>query len=230
MREKYTIIRLQRAGEKFELLVHPRAALEYKMGKKLDISKILAIDEVFVDVEKGMRASTEKLLKAFGTSDVMRVASIIAEKGKLQLTAEQRKELIEKKRRQIIATISRNYVDPRTKLPPPPLRLEQAMAHAHVSVDPFKGAEEQVADVVKALLPLLPLKMERTRIAVKVPAKYVPKTYGVVKGFGEIKREEWKSDGSWIALVELPAGLQGAFLERVGKATKNSAQVKILGT
>ena len=53
------------------------------------------------------------------------------------------------KRKQIVTFIAKTYVDPRTHLPHPPLRIEQAMTDARVSVDPFKNPDEQVKDIVE---------------------------------------------------------------------------------
>jgi ribosome maturation protein SDO1 len=228
MSTKYTVVRLTQGGEKFEILVDPDLALAYKEGRKADISKILAIDAVFTDTKKGEHASAEQMQSLFGTSAPMKVAETILEKGKLQLTTEQRQRMTEQKKKQIIYLISRNYIDPRTKLPHPPLRIEQAMEQVHLPIDPFKDAEEQVQAIVNALRSILPLSMEQISLAIKIPAQHATKAYGIVKNLAAIKREEWQSDGSWIAVVELPAGLRGEFLDKLGKTTGGNLEVKII--
>lgn len=228
MSTKYTVVRLIQGGEKFEILADPDLALTYQEEKKGDVSKILVVDAVFTDARKGTRASAEKMESSFGTSDTMKVATIILERGRLQLTAEQRQRMIEQKKRRIIYLIARNYVDPRTKLPHPPMRIEQAMEQVHLPIDPYQDAEEQIQTFVNALRPLLPLSVEHVSLAIKIPAEHVAKAYGTVKNLAEIKREEWQSDGSWIAVVELPAGLRGEFLDRLGKITGGAAQAKII--
>jgi ribosome maturation protein SDO1 len=150
------------------------------------------------------------------------------EKGTLQLTAQQRKEMTEQKLRQIISIISRTYVDPSTKLPHPPLRIENALAEAKFSVDPFSDAEDQLKDIVDALRPILPMSMESVEIAIKVPPEYSSKSYGIVKKLAEIKRDEWTDDGSWIAVVSLSVAMQGELLDRLGKATQGNLQTKII--
>ena len=64
-----TVVRYSFEGEKFELLVKPDPALDYKLGKKKDISAVLVSDEIYTDFGKGTRPTTEKLLKAFKTED-----------------------------------------------------------------------------------------------------------------------------------------------------------------
>ena len=229
MAERYTIARYTRSGERFEILVKPDEALSYRMGKEIPISEILVSDTVYTDANKGLRASQEALMKAFGTVEPEKIAEIILKRGELLLTAEQRRRMVEEKRRQIIAYISKHCVDPRTKLPHPPLRVEQAMEQIHYSIDPFRDAEEQAKEVIELLRSVLPISMETMSLAIHVPASYVGKAYGIVKGLADIKKEEWGSDGSWRAVVEVPAGSYGTLLEKLGEATKGNAQVKVLG-
>ncbi len=63
MTDKVSVVRYSFEGEKFEILVKPDPALEYKLGKRKDVSTVLVSDEVYSDSSKGTRASAEKLLK-----------------------------------------------------------------------------------------------------------------------------------------------------------------------
>ena len=228
MSERHTVARMTRDGEHFEILVDPQHALSYRLGKITSISEVLIADTIFTDANKGLRASEDKLQKTFQTSNSLAVADVILKKGTLQLTTEQRRQMTAEKRRQIISFISRQCVDPRTNLPHPPLRIEQAMEQVHYPIDPFKEAEEQAKEIVKLLLPVLPLKMEKVSVSVHIQPEYASKAYGTVKGFGAIKREEWRADGSWFAIVELPAGLYGSFLDRVGEITRGALEAKLV--
>ena len=147
MSERYTIARITHDGEHFEILTKPEPALAYKLGKTTSISQILATETIFTDAGKGSKASEEKLQQVFGTTDPIKIAEIIVKKGTLQLTTEQRKKLVEDKRRQIISFISRECIDPKTNLPHPPLRIEQAMKQIHYSIDPSKAVEEQSKEI-----------------------------------------------------------------------------------
>ena len=228
MSDRYTRVRYSHSGERFEILVDPDKGLLYKRGELTDISNVLMVDTIFTDANKGEKASGTKLEEAFGTADPLEVAEIMFEKGTLQLTAQQRKEMTEQKLKQIISIISRTYVDPSTKLPHPPLRIENAMTEAKVSIDAFADAEEQLKDIVDALRPILPMRMETIEIAVKIPAEYSSKSYGIAKNLGDIKRDEWAVDGSWIAVISISAAMQGELLDRLGKATQGNLQTKIM--
>ena len=226
MSDRYTVARITRNGEHFEILVKPQPALTYTMGKGPLISEVLVTDTIFTDASKGTKAGEEKLKAAFGTLDTRKVAETILKRGSLQLTTDQRRQMTAEKRKQIITFIARQAVDPKTNLPHPPLRIEQAMEEIRYSIDPFKETEEQAKDVIKLLRPILPLRVEQIQVAVRIPPEYAATAYGPVKGYGTIKREEWRADGSWFSIIEMAAGLYGPFLDKLGELTKGNAEAK----
>ena len=228
MSERYTVARMTHNGEHFEILTKPQRAHSYRLGKTTSVSEVLVTDTIFTDAGKGLKASEEKLQEVFGTTDPLKIAGVILKKGTLQLTTEQRKQMVEEKRRQIISFISRECVDPKTNLPHPPLRIENAMKQIHFSIDSSKGVEEQAKEIIKLLRPILPLKMEKISVAIRIPPEHASKAYGTVKGFGTIKRDQWQADGSWSAIVEMSAGLYGPFLDKLGKMTRGNLETKMV--
>jgi ribosome maturation protein SDO1 len=228
MSEKYTVARLTKDNEHFEVLVKPQKALDYRTGKIPGITEVLAAETIFADANKGTRVSEERLHKAFGTTDTLKIADLILKKGTLQLTTEQRRKMVEDKRKQIIDFISRQAVDPKTNLPHPPLRIENAMGQIHYPIDPYKPVEEQARDILKLLRPILPLKIEQISISVHIPAEHAARAYGAVKNFGTIRQEEWRANGSWHGIVEMPAGSYASFLNKLGEVTKGSGEAKIV--
>jgi len=228
MSDRYTVARISRDEEHFEILVKPQHALDYRMGKKAPISEILAIDTIFIDANKGTKASEEKLKKAFGTLDALVIAETILTRGQLQLTTDQRRQLTEAKRKQVVAFISRNCVDPKTNMPHPPTRIEQAMEKIHYPIDPFKEAEEQAKEIIKLLRPILPIKMENVNVEILIPTEHAARAYGAIKGYGTLKKDEWRADGSWHGVIEMPAGAYAPLLEKLGEITRGTAEAKII--
>jgi len=226
--KEYVIARVEKSGEKFEVLVKPEAVQKIRDGKEVDLLRELAIDEIFRDAHKGSKASEEKMAEFFGTTDPLAVAKQIIQRGEIQLTTEQRRQMLEAKRRQIVQYIAANAINPQTGAPHPPQRIENAMEEAKVHIDPFKGIEEQVKEVLDALRPLIPIRFEKVRIAVKLSAEDSAKCYGDIKGYGTILKEEWSPTGAWIGVVEMPAGMQTDFLERLNAKTKGNVETRIL--
>jgi ribosome maturation protein SDO1 len=193
---KLTIVRLSLDGNKFEILVKPDPALEYKLGKRTDLSGILVSDEIYSDANKGSRAANEKLIKYFKTTDPTEVAKQILSRGELSLTTDQRRKMVEEKKKQIIQYINKSFVDPKTHVPHPPLRIESAMDEARVIIDPSKRAEDQAKTIIDSLRKILPLKSETLRLTVTVPPQFSAQSYSVLKTVGNFNGEQWLTDGS----------------------------------
>ena len=223
-----TVAKFSFEGEKFEILVKPDPALEYKMGKRKDISAILISDEIYTDSGKGTKPSAEKLLKAFKTEDLTEIAIIIMQKGDLNLTTDQRRKMIDDKKKQIVEFIVKTYVDPRTHLPHPPIRVELAMKDGRVSVDPQKSVDEQVKEIVEKLRSIIALKSENMELEIIIPAQYASQSYAVLKSVGTLKKEEWQNNGSLKAILEIPAAARPNVIDRLGSITKGSASVEVM--
>ena len=227
-KEGYTLARLHKIGENFEILVDPEKSLKAKLGEKISINKILLYDEIYKDAKKGIRASEASLKKAFNTTDPFKIAEIILNEGELQITADQRKKLIEEKKKQIIDFISKNSIDPRTNLPHPPTRIENALKEIGVSIDPFIDAKEQATAIIEKLRTILPLKVGLTKLAIRLPGDIVGKAYGTIRNYGKIIQEEWQKDGSWICLVEITAGLHIELIEKLNSLSSGRVETKII--
>ncbi len=226
--EKAVTAHLEKGGFRFEVLVEPTAAQKIREGRELEVGEDLAIDQIFKDSSKGDRAAEENIKKVFGTEDVKTVATAIIKDGEIALTTAQRKEMTEQKRKAIISEIARNAINPQTKAPHPAARIEMAMDEAKVKVDPFKPVEEQVKHILEALRPIIPIRFEKVNMAVRMKGEDYAKCIGDIRNFGTLKREEWQANGMWIGVVEMPAGLQTDFMEKLNEKTRGSVEVKLL--
>lgn len=224
--------KIDKHGLEFQILVDPEIALHFREEKgnlTLDLDELLAAQHVFVGPARdGDKAGNDELMKAFGTTVLLECVKTILLKGDLQLTTDQRRRMVERKRRLIVAHIARNAINPQTKSPHPPARIEAAMEEARVHLDPFKSVEAQVNDVLKALRPLIPIRFETIQIAVKLPAEHAGKALAIVRGFGDLKQEQWQADGSWIGLIEMPAGMQTEFYAELNKRTHGDAETRVV--
>lgn len=222
------IARLDTQGSRFEVLVDPAAVQELKDGKQVDLTEKLALDQVFKDAKKGDKVSEEYLEKVFHTRDLAEIARQIILKGEVQITTEQRHQLQDAKHKQIVATIARNAMNPQTGAPHPPARIEAAMAEAKVHIDPFRPADIQVQEVLQKLRPLLPIRFDTVRVRIRVPAQHYPRVIGEIKSIGRMSDEQWLGDGSWSAVVEIPAGVQTELYEKLSARTKGTAETTLV--
>jgi ribosome maturation protein SDO1 len=226
--EKKALVRYTYSGQKFEIIVDPEAALNYKKGQELPISDVVEGFIVFHNATKGEKASETILEQIFKTPNIEEIVEIILQKGALQLTHAQRKQLLKDKIDEIINFIHVHCINPQTDKPHPPARIESAMDEAGVNIDYVLPAEKQVRDVIKQIQTILPIRLESVVLAVKITADYTGPAYGIVSDAGELLEDQWGNDGTWYAKVEMPSGKQADFLDRINQLTKGKAEVKII--
>ncbi|MBN2110200.1 MAG: ribosome assembly factor SBDS [Methanosarcinaceae archaeon] len=226
--DEAVIARLRKGKNQFEVLVDPDGAFALKRGEDVKMEGILAVESIFSDAHQGDHAAESDIESTFGTSDVMEIARQIIEHGELQLTTEQRKLLLEEKTNKVITVIVQNAINPQTKTPHPRARIEKAMEEAKVHIDLSKSVDEQVNIVMKAIRPIIPIRFEEVDVAVKIPAEYAARAYGDVSKFANLLKNEWQNDGSWVAVVRMPAGLQNDFYGMVNHLTKGDVETKLL--
>lgn len=224
------IAKYEYCGEHFEILVDADLAAEFRNpdGGDVEIEDILAVEEIFKDSKKGDKSSDEAMEKIFETTDPLEVAKQILEKGTVQLTAEQKRQMQKDKKKLVINTIAREAINPQTGLPHPPTRIENAMDEAKVKIDAFTSVDQQVQKTLKAIKVLIPIRFEKVKVAVRLPGSVAGSAYSVIRPFGEILNEEWQQDGSWIAVVEMAGGLQDKFNSKVAEISGGEAETKVI--
>ena len=147
------IARIEKGGSRYEILVDPDLVDEWKNDpSSVSMDDLLAIGEVWTDSKSGERPTSDALENVFGSSDLETCVTKILREGSIQLTTIQRKKMVEEKRLQIISEIASTATDPKTKMPHPRTRIENALDEARFSVDPFKSLESQVSDAIKLSL------------------------------------------------------------------------------
>jgi len=228
--EDAVIARLKTHGQNFEILVDCNNAIALREGKNIELKDVLAAMRIFTDSKKGLAASESAMKQVFGNSDVEEVARQIIKKGEIQLTAEYRENVRENKRKQIVNIIHRNGVDPKTHAPHPIQRIENALQEAKFHVDEFLSVEEQLQDALKRLKPIMPIKLEVKEIAIKIGPQYAAKAYPVVKRYGAILREDWQNNGYYVAIVEMPGGMESEFYDKINEVCHGEAEATVLKT
>lgn len=163
--DKTSVCRLKLAGSTFEALCHANKIKEFREGK-CSLQHVLADqDSVYRNASRGERYSAKELEQAFETSNVLEVLERIVQKGQAQVTADEVKEDVERKRREVISYLSTKFVDPKTGRPHPPTRIESALDTMRGLVfDPKRSAADHSGELVKKIiasgLPMKKLEME----------------------------------------------------------------------
>jgi len=250
----YIVGRIEKGGRTFEMLIDPEQAWEAKKiireeinrrlkagsqksrvsveelinDSKINLEMVFESFTVFEDLRRGKKATNGDMEAIFNTTEGKTISGYILLDGEIQWTKAQREEERNKKLKQIITIISKNAINPQNKKPHPYQRIEKAIDEANIKIDLMKNAEEQVDDIVKKIQSIIPIRMEQAELAIKIPTSFTAKGYHIVAQLSQIKKEEWQSDGSWVAVVSLPAGLQMELIDKLNKLTHGRVQTKLL--
>jgi len=215
-----TEARIKIKNKNFEVLVDLDKAIDFRKGKNVLPQEYLAINVVFSDAKKGLKVSEKDLTDAFGTSDIFAVAERIVKNGEVLLPVEYKKKEQESRRKQVVEFLAKNAIDPLTKRPHTPVRIEEALDRAGVNID-NRPVEEQIPKVVEELKKVMSIKIENKKLKIRIPAMYTGKAYSLLQNYKE--REEWLDNGDLSCIINLPVGLQMEFYDKLNAVTHGSA-------
>ncbi len=222
--------RLESHGERFEVLVDPDAALEISRGEfEGDLEDVIAVEDIFEDASSGDRPPESALKEVFDGTEPLEIIPEVIRQGEIQITAEQRRRMQEQKHRELVNRIARNAVNPQMDdAPHPPERIESALEETKFRVDPMEPVETQVDEALDALRPVIPIRFDTMTVAVQLPAAHAGSGQAKIREFGTLEREEWQADGSWIGVVEFPAGMQNDFYDLANEVSSGEAETRIV--
>ncbi|MHA1482919.1 MAG: ribosome assembly factor SBDS [Candidatus Heimdallarchaeaceae archaeon] len=223
-----SIVRYEKHGRRYELLVNPEPAWLFIQGEEVEIDDIFEVYIVYENISRGVKATQDDLDVAFEGLTDREIAIKILKEGKLQLTISQRNEILKDKRIEIVDFIHIHCINPRENTPIPKDRIENAILDLGVNISYKDDVKSQALEVIDLLKPIMPIRLESVKLAVKIPPSYTGALYGFVISAGNLVQEEWLSDGSLAVVVNIPSGTQADFLEQITSKTKGKAQVKIL--
>ena len=220
------LARWEYGGKRYEILVDPDLVDAFRQNpSSVNMDDFLATDEVWHDARGGDRPTEEAIESTFGTQEIDEIAAIILEKGNIQLTTNQRKEMVEQKRQLIIQEIHSTAIDPKAKSPHPKTRIELALEESRFSVDPFKRLDVQGKDAINTLKSLIPLSFEPVRIAFRISGSGYGKTSKFLRPY--LDKDEWLSNGDWACIIQCPPGMAGNLIGKV-KSVDSDSEVKEL--
>jgi ribosome maturation protein SDO1 len=223
-----SIVRYEKHGRRYELLVNPEPAWLFIQGEEVEIDDIFEVYIVYENISRGVKATQDDLNVAFEGLTERETAIKILKEGKLQLTISQRNEIQKEKRIEIVNFIHIHCINPRENTPIPKDRIENAILDLGVNISYKDDVKSQALEVIDLLKPIMPIRLESVKLAVKIPPSYTGALYGFLISAGNLVQEEWLSDGSLAVVVNIPSGTQADFLEQITSRTKGKAQIKVL--
>jgi ribosome maturation protein SDO1 len=212
-----TTARIKRGGKHFEILVDLDEALKVVKGNG-SISSAVLTNDIFYNLKSGEHASKEDLMENFMTSDFLEVSEKIIKSGEVVKPADFFKEEHDKKYKQVVDFLVRNAISPEGR-PYTSDRIMTALKDAHIIVK-NKSIESQINEIVDELSKVLPIKIEKKKVKLRIPVTYTGKVYGTLKEF--IVDEKWENNGDLTCIVEIPSGMIMDFYDNINNETHGS--------
>lgn len=206
-------------GKHFEIEVDLDEALKIKAGKG-DVRRALEFPRIFTDMKKGNVAKESDLIDAFGTKDAYQIATRIITSGEVQKTQEFRDSEREAKVKRVIDLLIKNAVD-QNGHPYTEERIKRAIEEAHYAFD-NRTPEQQLPDLIAKLQAIIPIRVETKRIKLVIPAQYTGQVYGLLKDYKE--SEDWLANGNLQVILNIPAGMQLDFYDKLNSITHGAVQ------
>jgi ribosome maturation protein SDO1 len=122
------IVRLKKNGVRFEVAAYKNKVMNYRNHIETDITEVLQIQSVFLNVSKALLAPRDALIEAFGTDDQAACALVILEKGELEVSEKERSMQYETLFRDVAATVAAACINPDSQRPYPATIIEKVGA------------------------------------------------------------------------------------------------------
>jgi len=100
-------------------------------------------------------------------------------------------------------------------------RIKRAIDEVHYNFD-SRPADQQIPDIIAKLQTVLPIKLQIKRVKLVVPAQYTGQVYGLLKDYKE--SEDWLANGNLQVVLNIPAGMQLDFYDKLNSITHGAVQ------
>ncbi|OAV88212.1 hypothetical protein PTTG_09155 [Puccinia triticina 1-1 BBBD Race 1] len=211
-----SIVRLKKAGKRFEIACYKNKVMEWRSGVETDLSEVIQTDTIFSNVSKGQLASHSDLLKSFpvpnkNPATVLPSEDILLEilkNGELQVSDKERAQALVDKKREIIHLVAEKTVDPLTNRPHTSSMIEKALEELHFSVNLSKSSKTQALELIKSLSSrpeIISISRSQMKIRLTVPTTKESKKLKpiILESTTKVELDETDED-QWelIALIE----------------------------
>jgi ribosome maturation protein SDO1 len=222
----FTIARLKKNGETFEIVVEDAdKALAFRSGAKIEVSDIVQSEKIYSSANHGMLAAEAEFQSFFGTDNTSEICAIILKDGELHLTAEYKAKLREDKKKQIIYSIHKNCIDPRTNAPHTIARIDATITELKIKIDEFKSPMDQMKTIITQLSSLLPMKFENKKYSIKIFSQHSEHGMALVRRYTKPLDMSWNDDGSVVCIIEVSPGVAAELIDALNKLTKGGVNI-----
>jgi rRNA metabolism SBDS family protein len=220
------LVRLQRNGVKVEVLGRPGMVTKYRDGK-CALSDAVHDDRIFANASKGDLASDADLAKLGCRGQAL--LELILKTGQYGITAAERREMVERRRAEVVNYIHDNFVDSTTGRPHPVVRIEAALAEVKASFDPDADAERIANGLLSKLQSIIRLQKKIIEGTVRVPVARLGQVIGICYALADVGQQEYGTEFAYVEIAVTP-GKYDQLVEQLGKASAGTAVFEIKGS
>lgn len=141
-----SLVRMKKGKKRFEIACYKNKVLEYRNKIETDLSNVLQIENVFLNVSKGQVAPKADLEKAFGKKAIEDIITDILENGELQVGEKERNAELERTKNEVIDIVAGKLVDPKTKRVYTTGMIEKALDQLSSQAAAQQGEREGAAE------------------------------------------------------------------------------------
>lgn len=219
------IVRLEKGKTKIEVLCKPGMITKYRDGK-CGLNDAIIDDHFYSNSSKGEVASEADIAKFGATGHEL--LEMIVKTGKYSLTAQEKREMVEKRRLEVINYLHENFIDSASGKPHPVTRIEAALSEIKAQYDPDHDAEHIVRSLIPKLQPIIRLQESCIEGTVVLPNSKLGQCIGICYNLGTVVREEYGPQSAFVEMKVSP-GKYDALIDQLSKMSNGEAQFKIKG-
>lgn len=192
-----SLVRLKKNKKRFEIACYQNKVQDYRKNIETDITEVLQIQQIFMNVSKGQVASKEDLLKCFNTNDINLIINEILQKGEIQLSEKERQLMLNKINNEMLTIISTKCINPNSKKRYPPTIIHKVLQQLKFSPVLNKPAKLQALEAIKLLISKQIIPIVRAKMKVKVTLQKKNSIDDILKYFNGKNEITEREDDQW---------------------------------
>lgn len=225
------LVRYKHGRTTFEVPTKEGSVTKYRDGDLKSLDDVVVTDIIFTHYTKGERASGDQLKSAFNTDDMQKCLEQIVRKGDVQLSSGERREILAKKRAEIVEYIHKNYVDPSKSpaLPIPVTRIENAMNEMKARINADTPADKQATDMISKMVEVMPMRKATMMTGeIKLSHKHVGSASNIIQTHSKVLKEDYNAQGAVYHVEVSPSGYD-VLMSALTRATKGEFEFNVKG-
>lgn len=163
------VVRYRTHGKRFEIACYRNTVIAYRDGAERDIDEVLHSHTVYENVDKGVLAKRDDLLKCFGTDDQTQICTLILKKGDFQVSEQERNAQLDAIFRDVATRVADMSLDPHSRRPYPLTTIERTLRdELHFAPNLTRSTKQQALHAMRQLQASGALPIMRAQMSLRL--------------------------------------------------------------